>query len=290
MGYLNRIAAIVVTYNRKELLKDTIIALLNQTYQLQAIYIIDNACTDGTKEYIKPYIDDHNNVHYIQLGENSGGAGGFCNGLKIAYDDGYDAVWGMDDDAVPDKTALSVMINHKSDFSDPCVFWSNIIMFDENSKPVCHWRKFESMVQEEHGFTFVGFLIPRIIIQNIGFPRADLFIFYDDAEYSNRVVNAGYKIYRFQDSKIYHPYINSIRNKLFLGKRICVLEMANWKWYYFMRNGLLIYSWNNSKKYTMLYLDLWIIVKSLLVDRKNLNMILLGFFHGLIGKTGKLQQ
>ena len=47
-----RVAAVVVTYNRKELLMECLEALLRQTRPLQAIYIIDNASTDGTPELL----------------------------------------------------------------------------------------------------------------------------------------------------------------------------------------------------------------------------------------------
>ena len=44
----NKIAAVIVTYNRKELLIKSINALLEQTLPLDAIFIIDNKSTDGT--------------------------------------------------------------------------------------------------------------------------------------------------------------------------------------------------------------------------------------------------
>ena len=52
------INAVVVTCNRCELLKQTIDALLNQTYPLNKIVIINNASTDGTKEYLDSVIDN----------------------------------------------------------------------------------------------------------------------------------------------------------------------------------------------------------------------------------------
>ena len=54
----NDIVAIIVTYNRKELLKESILSLFQQTYQNFSIYIIDNASTDGTYEYINDMLDN----------------------------------------------------------------------------------------------------------------------------------------------------------------------------------------------------------------------------------------
>ena len=50
-------AAIVVTYNRKELLKENIECLLTQKPVVPAVIVVDNHSTDGTKAYIQEYID-----------------------------------------------------------------------------------------------------------------------------------------------------------------------------------------------------------------------------------------
>ena len=50
---MKKTVAVVVTYNRKELLKDNIAHLISQSAKDSLdIIIIDNASTDGTKEYI----------------------------------------------------------------------------------------------------------------------------------------------------------------------------------------------------------------------------------------------
>ena len=56
-AYDKSVAAVVVTYNRKQLLKECIEALLAQKAKHLRIFIIDNASTDGTEEYVKGLID-----------------------------------------------------------------------------------------------------------------------------------------------------------------------------------------------------------------------------------------
>ena len=82
-AYDKSVAAVVVTYNRKQLLKECIEALLAQKAKHLRIFIIDNASTDGTEEYVKGLIDGER-VVYLNTGENLGGAGGFCFGIKEA--------------------------------------------------------------------------------------------------------------------------------------------------------------------------------------------------------------
>ena len=108
MGDLNsmKIAAIVVTFNRKELLKENIKCLLNQTMKdLFDIIIIDNHSTDDTRSEINIYIKNKD-IIYKDTGSNLGGAGGFQFGIKYAAEHNYDYIWVMDDDCMPTKTAL----------------------------------------------------------------------------------------------------------------------------------------------------------------------------------------
>ena len=88
-----KIAAVVVTYNRKELLKECLDALLAQTHPLDSIILIDNASTDGTPEFLKEKgFLDNPKIDYVRLSENSGGAGGFYEGMKRGYEKGFDWV------------------------------------------------------------------------------------------------------------------------------------------------------------------------------------------------------
>lgn len=287
MDKKEKVAAVVVTYNRKALLVETLPALLGQTRALDALFVIDNASTDGTEEAVRPFLEESDIIVYKRLPQNIGGAGGFCEGIRAAYDAGFDYIWGMDDDAVPAPDALAVLMTAKAAFSPKTVMWSNIVMHDEAGVPVVHWRAFSVPVQEERGFTFVGFLIPRQLVTDIGLPRADLFILYDEVDYSRKAVSRCYKIIRCRDSKIYHPYINSVESRKCLGIKINILRMANWKWYYFIRNGILIYSWQERQRYRVILLTFWILLKSLLVDRANLKMIIRGTVDGILGKAGR---
>ena len=47
------VCAVVVTYNRKNLLLECLEALLKQTRPIDAMYIIDNFSSDGTPETLK---------------------------------------------------------------------------------------------------------------------------------------------------------------------------------------------------------------------------------------------
>ena len=94
---MQKVAATVITYNRKALLAECVKALLCQSVSCDII-IIDNASTDGTGEMVRAIVDPR--ISYINTGSNLGGAGGFNYGMRKAVEAGYDYGWLMDDDTI----------------------------------------------------------------------------------------------------------------------------------------------------------------------------------------------
>lgn len=86
-------------------------AILNQIAKIDNFIIVDNNSTDSTfeflkeKEYLKNKI-----ISYHELLENTGGAGGFYEGIKIAWDLSADWVWIMDDDVISENDCLNELI------------------------------------------------------------------------------------------------------------------------------------------------------------------------------------
>lgn len=179
---MKNVIAIVVTYNRKELLKKNLECLINQTYKINEIFVVDNCSTDGTEQYIDEYIKA-NKIKYIKLEENLGGSGGFSKGLELAAKTNNDYVWGMDDDAFPKNDALEKLIPFAN--KESCL-WSNC---DTDSD-------FTSEKKEVDDWMFVGFFMPIDVIRKIGPSRSDFFIYHDDSEYSHRIIKTDIKFIR----------------------------------------------------------------------------------------------
>lgn len=125
---MKKVIAVVVTYNRINLLKECLQALQAQIVDLDTqleTLIVDNASTDGTKEWIDDVIRQKNShetgmhdgnvsdrkIYAEYLAENTGGAGGFYAGMKWAYEHGADAIWIMDDDTIPQADALQKLLD-----------------------------------------------------------------------------------------------------------------------------------------------------------------------------------
>ena len=81
---MEKVIAVVVTYNRQALLSECIAALRKQSRPLDAILIINNGSTDGTEAWLTQQPD----IIFINQ-NNAGSSGGFSTGIKWAYENKY---------------------------------------------------------------------------------------------------------------------------------------------------------------------------------------------------------
>lgn len=189
-----KVIAVVVTYNRKELLKKSITAIINQDYTNCDVLIIDNASTDGTKEYISDLLEN-NRVHYINTGLNLGGAGGFNYGLKEAYKMNCDYMWIMDDDCIPHFDSLKELmkfsnkLNNEFGFLSSKVLWKDGSLCTMNKQKRTKWKKVKKYddIQKIQYASFVSLFIKSSIVKKYGLPYKEFFIWSDDWEYTRRI-------------------------------------------------------------------------------------------------------
>ena len=102
---MEKAIAVVVSYNRCELLAECISALRNQTRKPDAILVVNNGSTDNTEAWLNQQKD----VFFITQ-KNIGSGGGFNTGISWAYKHGYSWIWCMDDDGYPKEDALEKLL------------------------------------------------------------------------------------------------------------------------------------------------------------------------------------
>lgn len=195
----HKVAAIVVTYNRKELLRECLEALKKQTMQVLDVLIIDNASTDGTYEFIEDLVQSDEMMKYINTGENLGGAGGFHFGLKEAYNRGYDYMWMMDDDTIPEPQALEallkahVKLKGNYGYLSSCALWTDGSYCTMNRQVadldncIHEYENIEKGLLRITRATFVSLFLKRSVVKKYGLPLKEYFIWGDDMEYSLRI-------------------------------------------------------------------------------------------------------
>ena len=196
---MNKLAILVVTYNRKELLKENMAAIFNQTCQEFDYYICDNASTDGTESIVKEQMRQHANLYYYNTGKNLGGAGGFSYGLKMIAQKDYDFCWLMDDDSIPQSDALEALARAadtlgKESFSylGSTVLWMDgtpcvMNQFVPGTNVYDNLRATQNgLIPIEYG-SFVGCFVNLLYTRKVGLPIKEFFIYGDDTEYTLRL-------------------------------------------------------------------------------------------------------
>lgn len=284
----NTVCAVVVTFNRKELLIKCLNSLINQSLQPEAIYIVDNNSTDKTEElllkekYISELPESYDTttitqttkknviIKYIRLSQNIGGAGGFYEGVKAAYEDKYDWVWIMDDDAFPTKSCLECLEPYYQ-LEDTVALASlkvdldnNILYHHRGYFNFSHGLPIQEHITEEDTLkeitdidmaSFVGLLIKSDAIKQIGYPKKEFFIHADDLEYCIRLRTIG-KIKLVNKSIIKHAEgsVKGTFKKTVLGVTVDRRPYDKlWINYYMQRNLIWLgrkYSTNKFSLYT----------------------------------------
>jgi GT2 family glycosyltransferase len=84
----------VVTFNRSALLTRLLDSITAMDPKPGHLVIVDNASTDDTTDVVESYRDViGTELVYRRLDTNTGGSGGFSEGMRIAYELGSTWIW-----------------------------------------------------------------------------------------------------------------------------------------------------------------------------------------------------
>lgn len=211
-----KVTAVVVTYNRVNLLQRVVKALESQTIGLYKILVVNNGSTDGTKEWL----DSQTNLTVIHQ-DNVGGSGGFYRGINEASKKETDWIWCMDDDVFPRENCLEKLLDVTRQYDNLGIVCPHRLMsgktFVGEAKTLNLTNPFRDMhnnmltaneigggvcneIVDIVGMAFEGPLIRKDVVEKIGLPNKELFILYDDTDYSYRAVLAGFRVVVARDA------------------------------------------------------------------------------------------
>ena len=246
----------MVTFNRLELLQ-RLLERLDVVDGLDEVIVIDNASTDGTSQWLAG-LDGAEEPGQRQvpviahtLVRNSGGAGGFHDGLELAIERGADLVWLMDDDGMPDPECLSLLLKQSDlDFWGPLVVDEGDpgrlvfpIRLPGRSKVVHQLADVEAAstggLIRDIVIPFNGVLVTRELVEQIGYPRAEFFIWGDDHEYRLRAEKAGARIATVVGAQVRHPAVGDLGTPMAWGRATYNHTPSDLKHYCMARNNLL---------------------------------------------------
>lgn len=288
------IGVVLVTFNRLEMLKVSLDKYACQTKKPLYLIVVDNCSTDGTKGYLDEWkaVDEGFEKQVITMPCNSGGAGGFYEGMRAALNKNAEWIWLADDDAFPREDALAQMQKGYEQDHDSVVAYCGAVYDHNQIRPghrniitqtyglhIMHAAPLSNY--EKDGFdidvlSYVGALINVDALKKVGLCKKDFFIYYDDQEHSLRLRKVG-RIVCVPSCIIDH-------NQKFSDK-----FSVSWTQFYAIRNELIMYK----QHFSFLDFGLRIIkrltidsIKALSINLKLAQIYWTACFDALIGKTG----
>ncbi len=185
----------IVTYNRSGLLSRLLESIVRMGPKPGHVVIVDNASVDDTPELVESFRERlGTDLVYRRLETNTGGSGGFSEGMRTAYDLGSTWIWLMDDDVevIPDGLArmgawaprFKSIQGRRYDYDGSEFYWQYRV-----AEPLAIPIPFAPAGFDASGFKpmnsgcFEGMFIHRDIVEQIGLPDPRFFIYWDDQMY-----------------------------------------------------------------------------------------------------------
>lgn len=237
-------AAVIVTHNRVELLKDSLGIVCSQTHPVTKVIVVDNGADDAVRELVQAIAGDRG--VYLPSQTNLGGAGGFALGFLTALSLGMDAIWCADDDGRPaDADVLENLytVAEANGLAEISPVVCNINEPERLAFPLRQgvvWHRFLSELQGDFlpgiASLFNGALISAKAMEIIGVPDYRLFIRGDEVEYHRRLVRSGLPFGTCLTSAYLHPDGSDEFRPILGGKMHTQYPDSSFKRYFTYRN------------------------------------------------------
>lgn len=190
---LQSVAAVIVTRNRRENLRRCLETLLAQTYPLSAVFVVDNGSTDGTAELLR---QEFPQAVYHRLPDNVGSGGGYRTGLGLAFEQGADWLWAIDDEVVLEPEVLERMMAR--------------VALPRRTADILLPAEFDPQTGRSRVHqAWYGPLIHRDVVAAVGLPLEEFFFWAADSEFFGRARRSGkFTIIRAPDIVVTHDKRN----------------------------------------------------------------------------------
>lgn len=224
---MTSIAAVIVTYNNSGMLEQLLGALKAQSRLPEISIVVDNASVDETPAVAARFPE----MIYVRLPRNTGSAGGYAEGMRLALEHGSDLIWTLDDDVQLDPGSLAGLVKTLAGFPEierVCAVRSVgacCSLTSPSPLSVVSWR---------------GTLFSAEAVKRAGLPERKLFLYGDDLEYSLRLTRLGYKFYWAPASRCIENRMDGKTELRFLGLHARVY-FEPLRLYYAFRNEIYTY-------------------------------------------------
>jgi len=226
------VSVIVPTYNRANLVSETVKSILNQTYKYFELIVVDDGSTDNTEEVIKKFNDKR--IKYIKIDNWGGPAKPRNTGIKKARGE-YIAFCDDDDMWLPEKLERQIkafQVSNKTAmlYTRFKTIEGDIIsnrIFPKNGK-----YKSGNIFKSLYLRPFIAcssVMVKRSVLDQVGFFDTDPnLISKEDADLWLRIAlkyiircadNSPLLLYRIHSQNISYDYVHNMKRSLIIKKR-----------------------------------------------------------------------
>lgn len=241
-----RVDTVIVTYRRLEVLLNTLSAVLGQSTPVHRIVVVDN--DGGSDPRVAAEVTSlSDRVHYLPVEGNPGPGAGFAAGLEwLMSADAPEWMWLLDDDSPPDATSLASCLRVAAEGQESNLrvgvvgnrgghFVRGRVRHDLRSVSD-HWQQADFTLSD-------GAIVSAAAVAAAGPPRSDLFIMFEDLEFTARIGMTGFDLLVRPSDKSTFLHMGSsapwrgyyqARNHL----RVAIdLRQWSWLWGWFVRES-----------------------------------------------------
>lgn len=287
------VCVVLVNYNGYQDTAECIRSLLKCRYKNIKIIVVDNASAKVPDKTDMEYI--LGNARFIRSGKNIGFAGANNLGVRHAKEYGPKYILILNNDTVVKKDFLNILIDTCEKekqvgiatckicyYDEPDTLWFGGSYYDSKS---CE-MKIEGIgekdgpkysVRKNLSFsTACLWLIPLETFEKIGEMNEDYFLYYEDADYCERIINGGYRILYIPEAVIYHKESRSTKKGSFLYH---YYNTRNYLYYLTRYRG-------RKKRYRAMFRRLYMDMKSVIRGRIPIKAEIMAWRDFVLGHKG----
>ena len=217
------ITAVIVNYNRRDLLLHTLRSVVAQSTPPGDIIVIDNGSTDDSVTAVRGELGDK--VQIECLADNSGSAGGFSYGIEVAIEGNSNQFLVMDSDVIMAPDCLEKLSAYLTNHPDVGIVGPKVYLWDHPGvlqmlgggldwKNGCivprfpfHNEPVAGIVSDDLDVDFVPaccLLTKRTAVERAGNFDSGWFLYWDDVDWCARVRRAGLRVSVSTSSSVRH--------------------------------------------------------------------------------------
>jgi GT2 family glycosyltransferase len=215
------VAVVVLTYNGRDYTLDCLDSLTQVNWGALTLIVVDNGSHDGTADAVS---ERYPHVCVLRQGHNLGFAEGNNVGIRHSISLGVDYVFLLNNDTTVAADAIARCVELAESHADagavcpmiyfahsPELIWSAGANFDPrriHPGRMLGYRELDtgqfSPAHETTRAVGAAMLVPRSVLDEVGLLDAELFLQYEDTDWSLRIRRAGYRIYLEPEARIWH--------------------------------------------------------------------------------------